>query len=254
MTLPIIVTIFFAAIFIIGIYARQNTQLLKRTLASLEKTKADLEEKLQAARDSSSKAKLELQRKEQSLTELREQMQSKLRKFAQKIERVSETQGQSSQGEDVVAALEKTIATLRLQLEQANEEALTSAKVAFAEQDGARKSEITSLNNALAQSKAENQKLRTKLEGVKGSSHLSQLGINIDELPLELVQEISRLYHKAQQNQNMKAIVQSKFNLVNEKYSEMQRKYFDVCRQLAMTMGQEVEASAAPLPTEPSAS
>lgn len=258
MTLPVVITIFFGAILIIGAFVWQQSKSLKANLVALERSKSDLESKLQVARDSASKSKLELQKKEQSLTELREQTKAKLRKFGQKIDAAHE-QDPAEQVNDITSHLEKTISALKLQLEQAEKNQEVAIKAAINEHDQSRKAEISTLNNAISQAKQEAQKIRTKLDGVKSSSHLNDLGIKVEELPVELVKEISYLHTQAQNNHNMCTVLQGKLNLMSDKYSEMQRKYFDVCRQLAMTLGgkeqpEAAQESAAADVNEPSAS
>lgn len=239
MTLPIVV-ICSAAVILLAVFFQQRSHKLAKEVAHLNKTKSELEDKLVAAREISTKAKLELQKKDQSLNELRDQTKAKLRKFAKKADGSIDEQPASDSPEDNLVGLEKTISTLKIQLNQAQQENISAAQAAAQEVEARKKTESAELQNLLTQAKNDNKSLKAKLDGVKSSSHLADLGIKVEDLPVELVKEVARLNNKAEHNHNMRMVLQGKFNLVNEKYSEIQRKYFDVCRQLAMNMGKEV--------------
>ena len=93
----------------------------------------------------------------------------------------------------------------------------------------------------ISQLEASVKKLRLQNDTLEGKAKTALLKsgekIDLDTLSPVLLNELARLHRKAQQNERLHAMVQGKLQMSGEKFQELQRKYFSVCRELALTTG-----------------
>ena len=80
--------------------------------------------------------------------------------------------------------------------------------------------------------------LNEEIKNLKKAKHDLEVSIpakiNLEQLPQEAVHEIARFYRKANQYEKLYSVLSGKLNLSQEKYNELQKKYFEVCRELAL--------------------
>lgn len=191
--------------------------------------------KLDQTRQEISSLKEELNRKNKLLEEAREQARRKLRKEGQKQEQpaISAPSPDQDHARRNLAAMESQVALLKQDFDQQ----LAKAKeVALAESTSAAnklKEEIAKLQSELSRAKNDSQKKRNQL-----AKDLAQ-EIDLSALPQEVVGELGRLYRKAEQHERLHGLLQGKFQLAQERYLELQRRYFAVCRELAVVANKE---------------
>lgn len=72
------------------------------------------------------------------------------------------------------------------------------------------------------------------------------LPMDLQKLPQHVLPELARVYRKAQHNEQLLALTRSKLHIAQEKNSELQKRYFSVCRELAMHSSQSEGSNEAP--------
>ncbi|HEY4220240.1 MAG TPA: hypothetical protein VGO62_02840, partial [Myxococcota bacterium] len=213
----------------------------------------DLTAKLDAARAELTAAKEETQRKQKLLDEAREEAKKKLRRDGKKQER--EEEAQKASGPDArdieIAGLKKGLASLESQLntakrdvEQASEDLERMKGDAGRESEGAVRSrdEAKSKSASLAE---ENIALKRTLEELRASKkkeaaerpEVPGTALDLKSLPSEAVQELARYFRKGEEFERMYAVAQGQLQLAQDRFMELQRRYFAVCRELALAAG-----------------
>ncbi|MEM7402915.1 MAG: hypothetical protein AAF310_02695 [Myxococcota bacterium] len=71
-----------------------------------------------------------------------------------------------------------------------------------------------------------------------------ELPVDLQQLPQQVLPELARVYRKAQQNEQLIALTRSKLHMAEEKYNELQKRYFAVCRDLAVYSKKPQEPAA----------
>ena len=61
--------------------------------------------------------------------------------------------------------------------------------------------------------------------------------LDLKGLPTEAVQELARYFRKGEEFERLYAVAQGQLQLAQDRYLEMQRRYFAVCRELALAAG-----------------
>lgn len=222
-------------IFIIAaIFGAVSTKMKSATkkVAESETAKQTLEAKLASLRQEVSSLKEDNQRKSKSLEEVRETAKKKLRKDAQKLDAENNA---PDFGTDETERLKRTLAAMESQIRTMRENAEQTIESVKADLEVAHAKELSRLN-------AEFEKVEAQLDYAKGESNKrrqnlsKQLATPVDlaEVPTEVVGELSRLMRKTEQYEKMHGILQGKHQLAQEKYQELQRRYFAVCRELAL--------------------
>ena len=208
---------------------------------SVEAARQSLESKLNGVRQEISSLKDDNQRKTKALDEARDNAKKRLRKDAQK----SDSEGADDASSDseidrlkrTLAAMESQIRTMKESSEQSVVAATSAIEAAHSKELAKLKNEIESLEDQVSQAKGETNKRRQNLS--------KQLATPVDlaALPTEVVGELARLMRKTEQHEKMHGILQGKHQLAQERYQELQRRYFAVCRELALVALPKAETS-----------
>src|SRR5260221_13993756 len=61
--------------------------------------------------------------------------------------------------------------------------------------------------------------------------------IDLKTLPDEAAGEFARVYRKAEHHERLHGIARAKLHLAQEKFTDLQKRYFAVCRELAVAVG-----------------
>jgi hypothetical protein len=71
--------------------------------------------------------------------------------------------------------------------------------------------------------------------------------IDLKTLPDEAACEFARVFRKAEQHERLHGIARAKLHLAQEKFTDLQKRYFSVCRELAVAVGNQndIEPTAA---------
>jgi hypothetical protein len=216
-------------------------------VGALEKKLADAKTEAQAARE-------KLASKQKEVDDLREQAKAKARREGKKDSRDTDDNAAKSKGPDPrdveIQSLRKGMAGLESQLNTLKREAAardassseTSNKTA-AEIEGAKKSaegereKRRALEDELGSLKRTIDELRGALKKADARPDVPGTALNLKELPTPAVQELSRFFRKGEEFERLYTVAQSQLQLEKDRYLELQRRYFAVCRELAVQAG-----------------
>lgn len=219
--------------------------------------------KLEAARAELQQAKDEIQRKQKQLEEAREEARKKLRREGKKAERENEEAKMTTDPRDVeIQGLKKGMAALESQLNAAKRDA--EQKTAELERvrgearghlEGAERmsSDARSREDKLAE---ENSALKRTLDELRAAKRKENerpdvpgTSLDLKALPVDAVQELARFFRKGEEFERLYHVAQGQAQLAQDRYLELQRRYFAVCRELALaagvTAGNDAEAKQA---------
>jgi len=233
MTLELILGI---ALFAVAMMAAVSYQRMR---AAIEKYKSiqggvtNQDSKLGALRQEIGTLKEELTKRNRALEEARENARKKLRREGQKSDEpaaaASTENTELERLRQALKAMEAQVNTVK----QDGDKAATTVKTQL-EQDHARqvqelKDQVKALKQEVAQ-RGESRKKAAKMAGVVA---------NLETLPPDVVSEFARLARKAEQHEKLHSLAQGKFQLAQERFTELQKRYFAVCRELALAIGRD---------------
>jgi chromosome segregation ATPase len=148
---------------------------------------------------------------------------------------MSAVESQLNSIKDENKKLKQTIEGLMRQQEQTGTDA-TSIKKNFETASEQWKSEKNDLQKTLQELRVAVKKYEER-PGVPGS------GLDLKALPVEAVQELARYYRKGEDYEKLYRLSQNQIQLAQEKSLELQRRYFAVCRELAVAAGRPTSAT-----------
>lgn len=223
MTLLIVLALNAALLAVIFLVANQRSKALVSELESAKATKRIAEEKYANFRQELSSLKEENSKKNKQLEEMREISKRRLRKDAQKGEMM--TDSTETQTQIPAPSFDLALKTVQQQAQEAHQEELAKLKEHYQER-------IAKLEAQIGQRKqnAEKSKKNIALE--------SSVLAHVESLPEEVVLEVGRLLRKAEHAEKLLGATRGKLQMSQERFSEMQKRYFGVCRELALASGQ----------------
>ncbi len=225
MTLMIILVLNVAFLALIFRVSSQASKNFKSELDGAKSAKQIAEEKLAGFRQELSALKEDNARKNRQLEEMRDISKRRLRKDAQKqdgteIEPMTQT--------STAPSFDLALKTVQQQAEEAHQEELAKLKTHYQER-------IVKLEAQIGQRKQNAEKSKKSLEG--------NVLTNIESLPEDAVLEMGRLLRKSEHAEKLLAATRGKLQMSQERFSEMQKRYFGVCRELALASGQALAAT-----------
>ena len=228
-----------AVLFAVSVMARANAQA-KALKASLEE-KQRIEDKLTTSRKELSQNKEDLARRSKALEEAKENARRKDRREGKKTD-TSEPEASTALGHGDLDKMRRALQMMEKELKDAK--GATSAAQAEAEAriKGEYEARLVELSN-------ETKRLEQELRQTKGQTRARVKGaapmeVDLDALPANIVAELARLYRKSEQLEQMNSLTNGKAKLSQERFAELQKRYFAVCRELALSaMGSEVQLS-----------
>lgn len=219
---------------------RQAVNKMANLLKQAQEKTILLEQKITTSRDDLKKSKEDLERERNALREARELTKKKLRRQAN-AESDQKFQSEAAMNNTASDDSQKAILALEAQIEnmkreQTENEDTIRARLS-AEMDkknNERESEVESLKKKIADLSEElkKQKRLMRPEGNK---------IDLKTLPDEAASEFARVFRKAEQHERLHGIARAKLHLAQEKFTELQKRYFTVCRELAVLAGDKSE-------------
>jgi hypothetical protein len=208
------------------------------------------EKKLADVRAELATLKEKLTSKQRELDELREQQKAKARREGKKEASVTgEKKGPDPRDVEIqslrkgMAALESQLNTLKRESAAlgAREADLTSK--ANADVEGAKKAAETErerrerIESENAKLKATIDELRAAIKKVDARPDVPGTTIDLKSLPTPVVQELARFFRKGEEFERLYTVAQSQLQLEKDRTLEIQRRYFAVCRELAVHAG-----------------
>jgi colicin import membrane protein len=219
-------------------------------IVELEKKLADVRAELTSARD-------EVQRKAKQLEEAREQARLKAKREGKKAEE-QKTDGKADPRDVEIQSLRKGMAALESQLNAIKRDAAqqdqsaaeraerTSASVAEAEKRAAAEKERrATLEREAGDLRKTIDELRATIKKADARPDIPGSALNLKELPPPVVQELARYFRKGEEFERLYTVAQSQLQLEKDRAVELSRRYFAVCRELAVQAGLPATATAA---------
>ncbi len=242
MTISIILFVLLASTALFAIFCLQKTQKAVSENTQSKNELANVSGKLAQFKTELSNAKEELVRKNRALEEARDVARKKLRKSALKSGSDEAIGGREENNETELERHQKTFAALEMQLRATQDDAertKLSAKEAIEKEFEGKIKQLSDDNRKLSQ---EVSSLRNAQKS-KRNAALGKLSVTVDALPEDIQEELARLLRKSEQHERLHAVAQGKFQLAQERFGELQKRYFAVCRELALAVGQDPTVS-----------
>lgn len=218
----------------------------QRRLAESRSTSTGHEDKLEGLRKELGSVKEELQRKAKALEEAREEARKRARREGKKAKAEDEKDAEPKDDprDAEIARLKKAIGAVEQQLSQvkasADKELKAARDEARAELEGdlkAKADEVVALKRTLDELRESIKRKAEERPNVPGTT------LDLKALPAEAVQELARYFRKAEEFERLYAIAQGKVQLASERQQELQRRYYAVCRELAVAAGNDAGSS-----------
>jgi hypothetical protein len=224
---------------------------------------AALERKLAEAKADAQSSREKLASKQKELDDVREQARAKARREGKKEARENDD-ADKAKGPDPrdteIQSLRKGMAGLESQLNALKREAAardastseasnkTAAEVESAKKQAeGERDRRRSLEDEAASLRKTIDELRGALKKADARPDVPGSALNLKELPTAAVQELSRYFRKGEEFERLYTVSQSQLQLEKDRYLELQRRYFAVCRELAVQAGLPANASEADL-------
>ncbi|MEI6806750.1 MAG: hypothetical protein WCK49_09645 [Myxococcaceae bacterium] len=226
MILTIVLLLNIALLALIFMISNQRFKNFKSELASAKSARQVAEEKYANFRQELTSLKEEHSKKNKQLEELREISKRRLKKDAQRQD-MTETETMT-QTTPAMPSFDLALKTLQQQADEAHQEELAKQKAYYQER-------IAKLEAQIGQRKQNAEKSKKSLEG----NVLTQ----VESLSEDAVLEMGRLLRKAEHAEKLLGATRGKLQMSQERFSEMQKRYFGVCRELALASGQALAIS-----------
>jgi len=203
---------------------------------SLDKASPSSTKELEAARSEVGQLKTELQKKQKAIDDLKDEAKKKARREGVKAAKEGEGDavGDKSESADVkklkaaAQALEQQIAELTKDKSRAVKEAEQAIRDRLQGELDKAKAEAKKLEVTLDELRASIKKKSEARPDVPGS------GLDLKSLAPEVVQELARYYRKGEDLERLYAVTQGQLQLEKDKLADVQRRYYAVCRELAV--------------------
>lgn len=220
-----------------------------------------LEKRIDELRAELTSAKEDSTRKQHLLEEVREEAKKKLRRDGKKADRTSAEEQQKGTGMDPrdveIQGLKKGLASIESQLNQTKTELLQATAALDqlrGDAKGATEGAVHARDEERTKSRSlaeENSNLKRTLDELRAAKkkdserpELPGTALDLKALPPEAVQELARYFRKGEEFERLYAVTQGQVQLSQDRYQELQRRYFAVCRELALAAGQKPSTDA----------
>jgi len=244
-------TLVFGTLFVVCAVALMVVVASSRSAAqrakAAEAAKVSAESKLASLRHEMGSLREDLLKKAKALDESRDAAKKKLRKEAQKGGRgegADESAGAAASDDAATQELRKMISALEMQLAGMKTETQKEWNLEKINLLKEHASAVDNMNAKIAALEDEREKLTSLRQ--KRRKDLADAKIPVDTLSDDVVDEMARLYRKAEQYEALNGMARGKLQLAQERYADLQKRYFAVCRELALgAMGSGTAPAAA---------
>jgi hypothetical protein len=256
-TIFLLTTILFAVTSLLLYWRLSATKPAPAVSSGSSSKPAAIEDKSEALKKDLEKARADLQLKSKQLEEAREEAKKKLRREGKKQEKEEEKAGSADPRDVEIAGLKKGMAALESQLNTAKRDVeRMSSESERVRGDSSRETEGAQKARDDASSKAraladENAMLKRTLDELRSAKRKENerpdvpgTGLDLKALPADAVQELARYFRKGEEFERLFHVTSGQMQLEKDRYQELQRRYFAVCRELALVAGQKPGSDA----------
>jgi len=215
-----------------------SDDLLKQTEKKLAEAKAD-----------AAAHKEKLTSKQKELDELKEQQRAKARRDGKKDAAAEDKKEKDPRDVEIqslrkgMAALESQLNAAKRDVDQVHKKDADLSARASADVEGAKKAaegereKRQSLEDQNADLKKTIDELRSTIKKAEARPDVPGTTIDLKSLPTPVVQELARFFRKGEEFERLYGVAQSQLQLEKDRTLEIQRRYFAVCRELAVHAG-----------------
>ena len=225
---------------------------MKEALRLKEQTTSSapvIDGRLDSLRRELTAAREETARKQKALDEVREEGKKKLRREGKKATR-EETGAQTPDARDAqIASLQKALAALEMQLSlqkkdgdrkirEAAEAVRGETSIAASREQGEDRARTHQLEREVSSLKTTLDELRQSIrKKAEDRPDIPGTELDLKSLPTPAVQELARFYRKSEELERLYHVTQGQVQLAQDRILELQRRYFAVCREMALAAG-----------------
>ena len=243
MEIVIVLAVVLVIAIMVIVSQRQSVMKMKNALADAQNKTLQLEQKIDSSKEELRRSREELERGKNALKDARELSKKKMRRFKdqeqENLEKEASMNINNSDDSLAISALETQIEQMKGEFSKNEEMLRGTLEEEFNKKLGHAKDELEGFKKKISelQEELKKQKRLLRPEGNK---------IDLKSLPDEVAGEFARVYRKAEQHERLHGIARAKLQLAQEKFADLQKRYFSVCRELAVAVGKKDDIS----PTE----
>ena len=237
MEIVIILAVVLALAVMFIVSQRTSVTKMKDMLRASQDKTLQLEQKIEASRDELKKNREELERGKNALRDARELSKKKLRRHADQENETLEHEAaamnlKNNDDSLAISALEAQIEQLKSDYGKNEDSLRMNLEDEYKKKLNVHREEMDNFKKKIGelQEDLKKQKRLMRPEGNK---------IDLKALPDEAAGEFARIYRKAEQHERLHGIARAKLQLAQEKFADLQKRYFSVCRELAVAVGKK---------------
>lgn len=233
MGITIVVLVVAALAFIAFLSQRQSTLKMRDQLRLAQEKGLQLEQKIESSREELKRSKDELERGRSALVEARELHKKKLRRQGQD----QPSENEAVMTNKIIDDSQMALNALEAQIEHMKNERSQGEESIRAQLEHEFNKKLENTTKESADLKKKINELQEELKKQKRMLRPEGNKIDLKTLPDEAAGEFARLYRKAEQHERLHGIARAKLQLAQEKFTDLQKRYFSVCRELAVSVG-----------------
>lgn len=214
---------------------------MKQLLADEQERCLRMEKKIESSQADFKKNSSELERRRTELQEARELLKKKDKQKALALQNVNLTGDTTMSDQKTLEENQRTIAALESTIEEMKRQNAEEIKMVKTGMNNEADKEIERKDDEVAKLKKELADAQEEIKRQKKLMRPQGVKIDLKTLPDEAASEFSRVYRKAENHEKLHGIARAKLHLAQEKFATLQKRYFAVCRELALHMGQDKE-------------
>jgi len=208
--------------------------------------------KLEAVRQDLGKAKESLTKKTKALEEMRAQAKKKERRESkaqnrkrQEEQLAQEPQDNSMAQEEIkklkksLAAMEHQVVTLQKEVDISNADAQQNAEAHWGKQLDQLKEALSAAEAKANDAQETLSRFRKETEEEKNRKQKYPTPLDLDSLDKDVVNELARYFKKSSHYERLYNVAQGQVKMAQDKALDLQRRYREVCRELAIVAGSQ---------------
>ena len=214
--------------------------------------------KLETVRKDLGKTKESLTKKTKTLDEMRAQAKKKERREskaqnrkAQEAKNAQLPQDNNMMQDEIkklkksLAAMEHQVTTLQEELNLSSTEANQNAEAHWGKQVETLKNDLSVAESKASDAQATLERFQKETEEENNRKEKYPTPLDLDSMDREVVNELARYYKKSSHYERLYNVAQGQVKMAQDKALDLQRRYREVCRELAIVAGTHQQSDEA---------
>ena len=214
--------------------------------------------KLETVRKDLGKTKESLTKKTKTLDEMRAQAKKKERREskaqnrkAQEAKNAQLPQDNNMMQDEIkklkksLAAMEHQVTTLQEELNVSSTEANQNAEAHWGKQVETLKNDLSVAESKASDAQATLERFQKETEEENNRKEKYPTPLDLDSMDREVVNELARYYKKSSHYERLYNVAQGQVKMAQDKALDLQRRYREVCRELAIVAGTHQQSDEA---------